>query len=156
MEKNAFTLKPVDGAEKTLRYLKENGIRVAVGSGTYQQHIVEGIVEGFGWKEESLVDIVIGTTSDGGKASQEEHHYTKEAMSSIGVYKPEQVAKIADSRADILEGKHAGVFTVGLLLGGQSTHTELKGKPDFVLEHVSDVPLLFEPELGTSYEVEER
>ena len=63
-----------------------------------------------------------------------------EIMAKFSVKDPKNVVKVGDTEVDILEGKNAGAWTVGVLSGTQPRKRLAALQPDFLVESIRSIP----------------
>jgi phosphoglycolate phosphatase-like HAD superfamily hydrolase len=61
------------------------------------------------------------------------------AMGKFSVKDPQNVVKVGDTEVDILEGKNAGAWTVGVLSGTQPRRRLAALQPDFLVENIRSI-----------------
>jgi len=132
-------LAEMTGASDLFQYLKSRGIRIGVGSG-FPSEIVEGIVDRLGWREKNLIDYVGSAESVG--AGRPDPKMIFDIMEKFSVNDPKNVVKVGDTEVDILEGKNAGAWTVGVLSGTQPRKRLAALQPDFLVESIRSIPNL--------------
>lgn len=109
----------IDGARKVFTSLHDRGIKVAVNTG-FSRPIVDVILSKLGWSTNGLVDVSV--TSDEVYRGRPEPYMIQKIMSTLLLTNPEEVAKIGDTPADLLEGVTAGC---GLVVGvTEGSHTK--------------------------------
>ena len=129
-------LAEMTGASDLFQYLKSRGIRIGVGSG-FPSEIVEGIVDRLGWREKNLIDYVGSAESVG--AGRPDPKMIFDIMAKFSVNDPKNVVKVGDTEVDILEGKNAGAWTVGVLSGTQPRKRLAALQPDFLVESIRSI-----------------
>lgn len=134
------SLREIRGTPEVFRFLKGRGIRVGVGSG-FPQEVVNAIVDKFGWEAAGLVDYV--GCAEEVRASRPDPKMIVHAMAKLGIADPQCVLKVGDTVVDILEGKNAGTWTVGVLSGSQSEEQLRTAGADYVLLTIALLPQLF-------------
>lgn len=67
-------------------------------------------------------------------------------MAKFSVKDPKNVVKVGDTEVDILEGKNAGAWTVGVLSGTQPRKRLAALQPDFLVESIRSIPDLIDGE----------
>jgi len=134
-------LEEMTGASDLFQYLKSRGIRIGVGSG-FPSEIVEGIVDRLGWREKNLIDYVGSAESVG--AGRPDPKMIFDIMAKFSVKDPKNVVKVGDTEVDILEGKNAGAWTVGVLSGTQPRKRLAALQPDFLVESIRSIPDLID------------
>ncbi len=130
-------LEEMTGVSAVFQSLKSNGIRIGVGSG-FPEEIVYAIVDRFGWQQKGLIDYV-GTVEKTG-AGRPDPKMIYDIMAQFSVSDPRAVMKVGDTEMDILEGKNAGVWTVGVLSGTQPRERLAALEPDFLVDSIRCIP----------------
>ncbi|MDO4300434.1 MAG: phosphonoacetaldehyde hydrolase [Clostridia bacterium] len=104
---------PVDGVVDTIKELRKNGIMIGSTTG-YTGAMMENVIpkaKALGYEADYVVTPeIVGS----GRPAP---FMIYENMRKFNVYPPENVIKIGDTVMDILEGKNAGVWSVGVLDG---------------------------------------
>jgi len=100
-----------EGVSATFEKLKQNGIRVVVDTG-FDRKITNAILRRTGWLGNGLIDASV--TSDEVINGRPYPDLIYKAMKLTGITNVEHVAKIGDTRSDLLEGNSAGC---GLVIG---------------------------------------
>ena len=105
--------KPIDGVVETVEILREQGIKIGSTTG-YNNDIMSRVIpaaEKLGY----VPDCVI--TPDITGLGRPTPFMLFECMKQLKVFPVKSVVKVGDTIADILEGKNAGVWSIGLLEG---------------------------------------
>ncbi|MDO8428700.1 MAG: HAD family phosphatase [Candidatus Diapherotrites archaeon] len=127
----------IPGAQKTIRFLKKNGIKIAVATRAHKIQN-EALLKRFGLKE--YIDYSV-TKEDFGMDN--EFKQTGEPTLKIAEQlkiQPKHCIFVEDSVAGIKGAKLAGAKTIGVLTGTSSkTQFEIYGKPDLVLKSVAEI-----------------
>jgi phosphonatase-like hydrolase len=135
---------PVDGAGDLFRYLKQQGIAVALNTG-YDGNTALGLLRKLGWEDSELIDTVV-TASDVPR-SRPFPDMIQLAMFKTGIGDPQEVIKIGDSTVDIEEGQNAKCrFSIGITGGAQTREQLLLQHPDFVIDQLSELISIIERE----------
>jgi phosphonatase-like hydrolase len=124
------------GALHVFKFLKNNKIKIALGSGLHLDFI-HALVKSLNW---SVVDFDYIGSSDFFDKGRPDPAMIIDAMEKLNVAEKRRVLKVGDTIADIQEGKNAGVITAAVLTGTQKRSELEKQKPDFILESVSQLP----------------
>lgn len=92
---------PSPGAEDLFRYLKSQGIKVALDTG-YNRQIVDLLLDRLNWNDKELVDYTVSSdeVSQGRPASD----MIFDIMFHLGITDPQSIIKVGDTRSDIEEG----------------------------------------------------
>ena len=125
------------GMPETLKELKKQGVRLAVCSNKPHPAAVKVIAQMFG----DDFDLVIGQ-SDAIRRKPAPDGPLKVA-SEFGV-RPEECMYVGDTRTDMLTGKAAGMFTVGVLWGFRDREELESSGADLVAENPSDLLKIYE------------
>lgn len=125
---------PAPGAAQVFASLRRAGIRVALDTG-FSRDILDVLLDRVGWREGETFDVSIASDEvDRGRPHPDLIHY---AMARAGVVKPDEVVKVGDTLADVLEG-HAA--KCGLVVGvtyGTHTRTELESPDVQIIDTLS-------------------
>ncbi len=134
----------IEGATETLKWCKENGIKVATGTG-FHKEINSVIMESLGWVKDGLIDYAVDLDMVPEGKGRPAPFMIFKAMEYLNVQNVRNVIKIGDTPADMLEGFNAGCKAViGVTQG--STPIEVWGKyyHTHVLDTVKELPALIE------------
>lgn len=104
---------PIPGVVETVMTLREQGIKIGSTTG-YTSQMMEQVIPRaaeLGYQADCVV------TPDVTGASRPTPFMLFECMRRLNVYPPQAVVKVGDTVVDILEGKNAGTWTVGVLTG---------------------------------------
>ncbi|HVY46233.1 MAG TPA: phosphonatase-like hydrolase [Minicystis sp.] len=116
----------VPGASETFAALHQGGVLVALDTG-FDRAIAAPILERIGWRARGLVDAVV--TSDEVSHGRPAPDMIFEAMRRLDVASADDVAKVGDTPADLVEGTSAGCrFVIGVT-SGSHTRAELVSHP---------------------------
>lgn len=137
LKDNTGKLREMDGASATFRELREENVRVVVGTG-FPIEVAEPLVENLGWVRDGLVDS--WTCSEMVGASRPDPAMILDSMARYGVTDPGAVIKVDDTVKGVEEGLNAGVYTVAVLTGTQNIQMLDSAGPDTILRSVKDVP----------------
>ena len=105
--------KPIDGVVETVNRLKQDGVKIGSTTG-YTSEIMEHVLPGAkaaGYEPDCLI------TPDQVGYARPTPFMVYACMAKFGIYPPSAVVKVGDTVMDILEGKNAGCWTVGILTG---------------------------------------
>lgn len=105
--------KPIDGVAETVEKLRQMGIKIGSTTG-YTSEMMEYVLP-VAAKGGYAPDCVI--TPDVTGHSRPSPFMLYECMRQMDVYPASRVVKVGDTKMDILEGKNAGAWTVGTLIG---------------------------------------
>jgi len=131
--------KVIGGVIKCLSFLKNAGIRVVVVTGRKSSR--ERVWENLRYHG---LDRYINEVYTAENLKNHEFRFSKkeliiEIMKKYGVL-PSEVIFVGDYKYDMMSGRKAGVFTIGVLTGYESRETLLKYGADVVVESVASIP----------------
>ncbi|GKU76505.1 HAD hydrolase-like protein [Paenibacillus sp. L3-i20] len=132
----------IEGATETLRWCKDNGIKVATGTG-FHKDINAVIMDKLGWVRDGLIDYAVDLDMVPEGKGRPAPFMVFKAMEYLNVQNVRHVIKIGDTPADMLEGYNAGCKAIiGVTQG--STPIEVWGKyyHTHVIHTVKDLPEL--------------
>ncbi|HJC67183.1 MAG TPA: phosphonoacetaldehyde hydrolase [Candidatus Enterocloster excrementigallinarum] len=104
---------PIAGVVETVEQLRGQGLKIGSTTG-YNSHMMEQVIpkaRQLGYEPDCVV------TPDVTGYGRPTPFMLFECMRRLQVYPPETVIKVGDTIADILEGKNAGAWSVGILTG---------------------------------------
>lgn len=104
--------KPIEGAAKTVQTLKAQGLLIGSTTG-YHSKIMERVIP-LAAEAGYAPDCVVTPDVTGG-IGRPSPFMLFECMRKLNVYPPSHVIKVGDTVADILEGKNAGAWSIGIL-----------------------------------------
>ena len=147
---NVPYVKEIPGTTEAFKYLKEQGIYVATGSG-FPQIVTDAINEHLGWKEKGLVDF--GTCGESAGGGRPKPNMINQTLVEAG-YLPKGidlsnkqegfdysiVLKVGDTEEDINEGKSVGATVIAVSSGTQSIEKLVSAGPKVVLPSVASLP----------------
>lgn len=134
------SVRPIAGAEATLRWCKDAGIRVATDTG-FHRDVTDAIMDKLGWIEQGLVDLAVTVDDIPGHIGRPAPFMIYHAMMQLNVQDIAAVAKVGDTAADLLEGTHAGAgMVVGVLTGTRPPADWLCYPHTHVLASVAGLP----------------
>lgn len=119
---------PIEGVKETVAQLRTEGIKIGSTTGytAAMMEVVAPTAAEKGYAPDCYV------TSDGLPAGRPSPFMVYQNMIRLAVESPLSVIKIGDTLADIHEGVHAGVWTVGVVLGSSEmglTEEEVAAMP---------------------------
>ncbi|MFW0739197.1 MULTISPECIES: phosphonatase-like hydrolase [unclassified Flavobacterium] len=128
---------PIEGVEKVLKNLKNDGIKVVLNTG-YSSHVANTLLEKLNWKEGNQYDALI--TADDVVLGRPFPDMIHKAMQLFAIEDASKVLKAGDSAIDIEEGKNAkcGV-TIGVLSGAQTRQQLEEAQPDYILDSLASL-----------------
>lgn len=132
----------IEGATETLKWLKDQGIKAATGTG-FHSDVNNVIMESMGWLKNGLIDYAVDLDMVPEGKGRPAPFMVFKAMEYLNVQNVRQVIKIGDTPADMLEGYNAGCRAViGVMQG--STPIEVWGKywHTHVIDTVKELPEL--------------
>jgi len=132
---NLTNFSGADRVEDLFQLLRQKGIKIGLGTGLPREQF-DNIIEHLGWEIANFQ--YTGISSELGKA-RPHPIMILDMMSLLGVSDKKAFIKVGDTKADIEEGKNAGVKTVGILSGTQPKATLAQAKPDFLIKEIMEV-----------------
>lgn len=104
---------PIPGVVETVRQLREKGLKIGSTTGYTSQMMGQVLPRAaeLGYEADCVV------TPDVTGASRPTPFMLYECMRQLNVYPPRAVVKVGDTVVDILEGKNAGAWSIGILTG---------------------------------------
>jgi phosphonatase-like hydrolase len=127
------------GVTETFRKLKDKKLKVALDTG-FDRRITNTIIHRLGWCQQNLIDASVA--SDEVKRGRPFPDMIYRAMELTHVQDPKCVAKVGDTKSDLLEGNAAGCkWVIGVTTGTctieelrEEIHTHLIQNVDELLE----------------------
>lgn len=114
MEGLAAYTTPIPYVVEVVEQLKEAGYRIGSTTG-YTKSMMEVVQAGA--KEKGYVPECVVTADDVGGIGRPAPFMIFENMKQLGLTSVQEVVKVGDTVSDILEGVHAGVTSVGVIVG---------------------------------------
>ena len=105
---------PIEHVVTTINKLKENGIKIGSTTG-YTREMMEVVTEEA--KKKGYAPDYLATAEDVGGYGRPYPYMIFENMKKLEIDSVKKVVKVGDTISDILEGKNAGVFSVGVIEG---------------------------------------
>lgn len=137
---NDEELKPLPFAEKVFRKLKDHNIKVALNTG-FTRAVTTPILKRLGWDDVAFIDEVI--CSDEVDEGRPHPFMVQSLMEKLHVKDAEDVAKVGDTKVDILEGINAGCgLIIGITTGAYKKEELLRYHPDYVIDSLEILPSL--------------
>ena len=105
--------KPIEGVVETVKILREKGIRIGSTTG-YNNDIMSRVIpsaEELGYSPDCVI------TPDTTGLGRPTPFMLFECMRQLNVFPTRNVVKVGDTITDILEGKNAGAWSIGILEG---------------------------------------
>jgi phosphonatase-like hydrolase len=142
------SVKEVPGAADCFRWCHDNDIKVATDTG-FHRDVTEAIMEGLGWVRDGLVDVSVDVEHVPGEIGRPAPFMIYYAMTHLNIQSVDEVLKIGDTPADMLEGRNAGCRgIVGVLSGPRPVEAWGKYYHTHVIPSVKDLPELIEGEFS--------
>lgn len=131
-------LEAVPGAERTIRVLRESGVRVALTTGLTRR-TMETILGALSW--EGLADVVLCSDDVGRGRPYPDMALT--ALLRTGASCVDSMIVVGDTISDIESGLAAGAgVTVGVLTGWHDERALMLAGADAVIDSIADLPTL--------------
>ena len=128
-----YHVKPYDGIPETLDALKQAGIKIAVFSNKPHERTVDVVETLFG---KDYFDEILGQADDRPKKpSPNGVFYLAE---KLGV-EIQDIEYVGDTSTDMMTGKSAGAWTIGVLWGFRGRDELEKYKADVIIDKPSDI-----------------
>lgn len=128
-----YHVKPYEGIVETLEELKKAGVKIAVFSNKPHDRTVDVVESLFG---AGYFDEILGHSDDRPKKPNPEGVYY--LVEKFGV-NTEDIAYIGDTSTDMMTGKSAGAWTVGVLWGFRDREELEKHKADVIIDKPADI-----------------
>lgn len=139
-------VKEVPGAAETFRWCHAHGIKVATDTG-FHKDITMAIMDGLGWLRDGLVDLSVDVQDVPGERGRPAPFMIFHAMQHLDIQSVQEVLKIGDTPADMLEGVNAGCLgVVGVLSGPRPVTSWGCYRHTHVIPSVKELPALIETE----------
>lgn len=154
---------PIDGVVETVNCLRKNGIKIGSTTGYNNQMMTKVIpaAKELGYEPDCVV------TPDITGLGRPTPFMLNECMRVLNVYPPRAVVKVGDTITDIQEGKNAGAWSVGILVGSNllgltkqeydnisatelaalkevTTKKYMEAGADMVIDNISELPAAIE------------
>ncbi len=143
LEHYAHEIQEVPGTSEVFRWLKKQGIHVATDTG-FHREINAAIMHSMGWLRDGLVDVSLCVSDVPGERGRPAPYMIFKAMMQLGVTSVQQVVKVGDQPADLLEGINAGCLGVIAVLSGPLGADVLGAyRHTHMLPSVAELPQLF-------------
>lgn len=138
-------VEPVEGAGQVFRWLREQGIRVALNTG-FDRDITELLLSALKWGEGVVDAIVCGDDVRQGRPAP---YLIFHAMEATGTTNVRQVVNVGDTVLDLQAGRNAGVrLNVGVLSGAHERQMLERAPHTHLMGSVVELPKLWEPACG--------
>src|SRR5699024_3385219 len=105
---------PIDGVVEVVEGLQKTGIKIGSTTG-YTREMID-IVK-VGAKQQGYIPDNIVTADEVDHYGRPAPYMIFKNMMDLGITNVREVVKVGDTKADIEEGKYAGVYTVGVIIG---------------------------------------
>ena len=139
-EYSSGDIAPIEGAEPTVRWLKERGVKAALSSG-FDRSLVGLLVERLGWSR--LFNCVLA--ADDAPAGRPAPYLIFRAMMDLGVHDVARVAVVGDTPLDLAAGANAGVgWVIGVTSGAHGLETLGATRHTHLLPSVASLSCLFD------------
>lgn len=139
-------IREVAGASEVFRWLHERGIKVATDTGFHKQ-INLAIMDSLGWLRDKLVDVAMDVQDVPGERGRPAPYMIFGAMERLGIMSVNEVVKVGDQPADLLEGANAGCRgIIGVLSGPLDAATLGAYRHTHLIPSVADLPRILEAE----------
>jgi phosphonatase-like hydrolase len=133
-------VRAVDGAEDTIRWLRDRGIRVALNTG-FDREIVALLLDALGWAD-GMVDAVV--CGDDVRQGRPAPYLIHRAMEAVGATDVRRVMNVGDTELDLRAGWNAGVaWNVGVTSGAHPRDRVERVPHTHLIESVADLPELW-------------
>ncbi len=141
-------VKEVPGASDTFRWCHDHGIRVATDTG-FHKDVTLAVMDGLGWLRDGLVDISVDVQDIPGERGRPAPFMIFHAMQHLDIQSVDEVLKIGDTPADMLEGTNAGCRgVVGVMSGPRPVTAWGCYRHTHVIPSVKELPALIETEFA--------
>jgi phosphoglycolate phosphatase len=128
-----YHVKPYNGVVETLDSLKKAGVKIAVFSNKPHERTVDVVEELFG---KDYFDEILGQTEERPKKPNPSGVFYLAEKLGVDI---KDIAYVGDTSTDMLTGKSAGAWTIGVLWGFRD-RTELeKFKADVIVDNPLDI-----------------
>jgi len=133
-------VEPIAGAEQTFKWLREQGVRVALNTG-FDRDITELLLTALHW-EEGVADAVV--CGDEVKQGRPAPYLIFHAMEGTGTTDVQQVVNVGDTVLDLQAGHNARVkWNVGVLSGAHHRELLERVPHTHLLRSVTELPDLW-------------
>ncbi len=133
------TARPIAGAERTMRWLRAHGMRVALNTG-FDRVTTTALVRALNWTTGMIDALVCGDDVAQGRPSAA---LILKCMAITAIRDPSRVANVGDTVLDLRAGHRAGVhFNVGVLSGAHNRQA-LEAEPhSHLIASVANLPTI--------------
>jgi phosphonatase-like hydrolase len=138
----SHSAQPIRGARDTMRWLRQQGIRVALNTG-FDRPTTVALLRALGWSQGVADAVVCGDDVAQGRPSAE---MILRCMEIIGIRDTALVANVGDTVLDLRAGHDAGVrYNIGVLSGAHRREV-LEAEPHtHVIASVAELPSVIAP-----------
>ncbi len=131
---------PLPAVENVFRELQEKKISIALNTG-FSRNIADVIIDRLGWRKYLDQTVASDEVAQGRPAPD----MIRRLMSATGVKSPAEVCKVGDTEVDIKEGRNAGCgLVIAVTTGAYRKEELLQYEPDFVIDHLSELPSIIQ------------
>ena len=130
-------LEPIEGAVDAFRWLRANGVKVALTTG-FDRLTLELVLRILGW-EEGVVDAAV--CAEDVAHGRPAPDMIRRVMELTGTSDPGRVAVVGDTLSDLESGERAGAgWVIGVLSGAHGEDRLTARRPTVILESVAELP----------------
>jgi phosphonatase-like hydrolase len=134
-------VQPIAGAESTMGWLRDHGIKIALNTGFYRK-VTEIILRAVGWHQGRIDAVICGDDVPRGRPAP---YMIFRAMEATGVIDVGRVMVVGDTPLDLLAGTNAGVRAgVGVLSGSYRIEGLGGVEHTHIIPSVAELPGLLE------------
>ncbi len=134
-------IRPIEGAEDVFRWLRKEGMKIALTTGFYRR-VTDIILCTVGWNA-GMVDASL--CSDDVARGRPAPYMIFRAMEATGVVSVQKVVNVGDTALDLLSAANAGVRgNVGVLSGSQKGDQLSRVQHTHIISSVAELPALLE------------
>lgn len=131
-------LRAVPGAERLIRRLREDGVKVVLTTG-FSRSTQDAVLDALGWRD--LADLTLSPAEAGRGRPYPDLPLT--ALLRTGATSVDGMVVVGDTASDVASGLAAGAgLVVGVLTGAHDEETLLDAGADAVIESVADLAAL--------------
>lgn len=133
-------VRAVPGAEETIRWLSDRGVRVALNTG-FDREIVTLLLDALGWAEGMVDAVVCGDEVRQGRPAP---YLIHRAMDATGATDVRRVMNVGDTELDLWAGWNAGVaWNVGVTSGAHPRERLERAPHTHLIESIAALPDLW-------------
>ncbi len=126
------------GAGELFDYLKQNNVKIGLGTGL-PPVLFDILIAHLEWDKNNFDYIGIASPPLRARPYPD---MILDMMRELKITTPENLLKVGDTIADVLEGRNAGVCTVAILSGTQDEEDLEKEKPDFMIRNLAELKMI--------------